>query len=478
MKIAIQWALFGLFFLFAGMVFCQPLEKTVVRVGIIPLEPLSYWNDQGEARGLYIDLLDEIVKTRGKWKIEHVAVNWDEGLEKLDRGELDLIVCATRTPQRALSMDFSKSAVAELWGQVFVRRDQQVESVYDLDGRRIGVMASDVKARDFAELAANFSIEYEAVEFLTHEAVFKAIQSGEVFAGVAPQHYGMRFSDAYGLAGSPVQFSPSPVFFAAKKGCQPELLAEIDARLIDWKRDKHSFYYDRLDYWLRQGTHKKMPTPLWLWAMLGGIGAAAVFLFGLNRILRYEIRRATDALRKSETVLRRAQEIALVGSWEFEVDKNQLAWSDETYRIFGVDPKTFRPSYGAFLKLVHPDDRARLDEAYTSSVREGRDSYECEHRIIRQGEVRYVMEKCEHERNAEGKITCSFGMVHDITEQKLAELALKRQNEELFRFNRVATGRELRMIQLKEEVNALCRLLGEPERYPLEFNNQANQRPC
>lgn len=474
---AIQRALFGLFFLFAGMVCGQPVEKPVVRVGIIPLEPLSFCNDQGEARGLYIDLLDEIVKKRGKWKIEHVAVNWTEGLEKLDRGELDLIVCATRTPQRSLSMDFNKSAVAEIWGQVFVRRDQQIESIYELEGRRIGVVASDVKARNFAELAANFTIEYEAVEFLTHEAVFKAIQSGDVFAGVAPQHYGIRLAGAYGLAGSPVQFSPSPVYFAAKKGFQPELLAEIDACLIDWKRDKHSFYYNRLDFWLSQGSHKKIPMPLWFWAVLGGIGAAAVFLFGLNRILRYEIRRATDALRNSENVLRRAQEIALVGSWEFEVDQNHLVWSGETYRIFGVDPKTFRPSYGAFLELVHPDDRARLDAAYTSSVREGRDSYECEHRVVRKEEVRYVVEKCVHERNAEGKIVRSFGMVHDVTEQKLAEVALKRQNEELFRFNRVATGRELRMIQLKEEVNALCRLRGEPERYPLEFINQANQRP-
>lgn len=311
MKMAIQRALFGLFFLFAGMVFGQPLEKTGIRIGVIPPEPLSFCNDQGEARGLHIDLLDEIVKQRDKWTLGRVAVNRTEGF-----------------------------------------------------GR-----------------------------------------------------------------------------------------------------------------WFSQGAHEKRTMPLWLWVVLGGIGAAAVFLFGLNRILRYEIRRATDALRKSETVLRRAQEIARVGSWELEVDQNQLVWSDETYRIFGVDPQTFRPSYDAFLELVHPDDRARLDAAYTASVREGRDSYESEHRIVRKSEVRYVVEKCVHERNPEGKIVRSFGMVHDVTEQKLAELALKRQNEELFCFNRIATGRELRMIQLKEEVNALCRLRGEPERYPLEFINQANQRP-
>ena len=69
---------------------------------------------------------------------------------------------------------------------------------------------------------------------------------------------------------------------------------------------------------------------------------------------------------------------------------------------------------------------AAVDMAYSGSLREGRDSYEIEHRVIRKhtGEVRVVYEKCEHLRDESGKIIRSVGMVHDITEQKKAEQEL------------------------------------------------------
>jgi PAS domain S-box-containing protein len=74
-----------------------------------------------------------------------------------------------------------------------------------------------------------------------------------------------------------------------------------------------------------------------------------------------------------------------------------------------------------------------VDEAYSSSLREGRDSYEIEHRIVRKsiGEVRYVREKCEHVRDETGRIIRSVGMVHDITGRREAERALRESEERL-----------------------------------------------
>ncbi|HLO14744.1 MAG TPA: PAS domain S-box protein, partial [Anaerolineales bacterium] len=144
-------------------------------------------------------------------------------------------------------------------------------------------------------------------------------------------------------------------------------------------------------------------------------------------------RRAEEALQQSEQRLRRAQEIAHLGSWELDLENNVLTWSDEVYRIFGFQPQEFGATYEAFLEAVHPDDRAAVDHAYSGSIQEGRDSYEIEHRIVKRssGEARVVHEKCEHFRNETGKIIRSVGMVHDITERKLAEEAL-RQSEENF----------------------------------------------
>jgi PAS domain S-box-containing protein len=145
-----------------------------------------------------------------------------------------------------------------------------------------------------------------------------------------------------------------------------------------------------------------------------------------------ERKRAEAALRENDWRLNRAQEIAHLGSWELDLVNNRLTWSDEVYRIFGLRPQEFGATYEAFLEAVHPDDRAAVDAAYSGSVREGRDTYEIEHRVVRKstGEIRTVHERCEHIRDASGRIIRSVGMVHDITERKQAEEALVRAKED------------------------------------------------
>jgi two-component system CheB/CheR fusion protein len=206
--------------------------------------------------------------------------------------------------------------------------------------------------------------------------------------------------------------------------------------------------------------------------------------FNAVRIYAFDItkrKRTEETLRESEERLKRAQEIAHLGSWELDVVNNILTWSDEVYRMFGFQPQEFDATYESFLEAIHPDDRAAVDAAYSGSLLEGKDTYEIEHRIVRRstGEVRIVQEKCEHFRDKTGKIIRSVGMVHDITGRKKAEEEIKRRieeldatNEELLRFNRAMEGRELRMIEMKKEINELCAQAGLPPRYSLDFEKE------
>ncbi|MDY0019315.1 MAG: PAS domain S-box protein [Anaerolineae bacterium] len=150
----------------------------------------------------------------------------------------------------------------------------------------------------------------------------------------------------------------------------------------------------------------------------------------INALLR--IREIQETLRKSEARLNKSQEIAHLGLWELELATNRLTWSDEVYRIFGFQPQEFAATYEVLLEIIHPEDRAAVDAAYRSTLQKGTDGYEIEHRIIHKatGEMRYVHEKCEHIKDASGKIIRSLGMVQDITERKQAEKRLQESEAE------------------------------------------------
>ncbi len=134
-----------------------------------------------------------------------------------------------------------------------------------------------------------------------------------------------------------------------------------------------------------------------------------------------EHKRAEEALRANEKNLAEAQRIAHMGNWALDLVKNELRWSDEIYRIFGLKPQEFGATYEAFLDAVHPDDREFVDTSYANSVKNNT-PYDIVHRIARpDGEVRYVHEKAEDIKDEKGKAIRSIGTVQDITERKRAE---------------------------------------------------------
>jgi len=138
-----------------------------------------------------------------------------------------------------------------------------------------------------------------------------------------------------------------------------------------------------------------------------------------------------DALRESESRLAEAQRMAHLGHWELDLVANRLKWSDEIYRIFEIDPQQFGATYEAFLDSIHPDDREAVNQAYTDSLRD-RAAYQIEHRLqMKDGRIKYVLEKCETTFDADGKPLRSLGTVQDVTATQFAERALREQQQVL-----------------------------------------------
>jgi transcriptional regulator with GAF, ATPase, and Fis domain/ligand-binding sensor domain-containing protein len=178
-----------------------------------------------------------------------------------------------------------------------------------------------------------------------------------------------------------------------------------------------------------------MPAPwnTW-WAYLVYI-LAVVALGGI--LLRAHERRTQQAARlryvdEISTIKARldeAQRIASIGNWELDTTTNKLWWSDETYRLFQVDPESSKPTYEAFLAQVHPDDHAAVTTAVNLALTE-QQPYSIDHRILREdGTERYVHERGEVTLDKHGEPVRMAGTVHDITERKKAEDNIRHRAE-------------------------------------------------
>jgi PAS domain S-box-containing protein len=149
-------------------------------------------------------------------------------------------------------------------------------------------------------------------------------------------------------------------------------------------------------------------------------------------------KRAEQALWERETILLQSQRIARIGSWCVEVPTDDVIWTDETYRLYGVSRETFVPSAEAIAGLVHPDDRDSLREhirAFLATETPG----PLEFRVpLSDGQERVLCGQGEMFRDETGRPARMIGTVQDITERRRAEQALWERETLLLQSQRIA----------------------------------------
>jgi PAS domain S-box-containing protein len=146
--------------------------------------------------------------------------------------------------------------------------------------------------------------------------------------------------------------------------------------------------------------------------------------------LQARLRQAARARQRSDERLAAAQRIAQTGSWRWDAATEALDWSDEIYRLLGLEPGSVPASAELYVSRVHPEDREMLKGVLNASYDSGIPR-SVDYRLqLPDGTVRMVHEQAEAQRDAEGRTVSMNGTVQDITERKREEIALLRAKEQ------------------------------------------------
>ncbi len=178
-----------------------------------------------------------------------------------------------------------------------------------------------------------------------------------------------------------------------------------------------------------------------------------------------ERKKQQEFLKIREKSLLDAQEIAHIGTWEWDVALQKLSWSDEVYRIYGENKKTFIVSYENYAKKIHPEDFKKVKGAIVNAI-ENKQGYDLDERVLRpDGSVRYLHTWCQPVTDDSGHLIKLLGVCQDVTDFKLSEISLE-QTLSLLRATIESTADGILVVDLEGKIVTFNQKFGELWKIP------------
>ena len=226
----------------------------IIRVGAYENRPKIYTDESGNIVGLFPDVLNYTAQKEG-WRLKYVHGTWSQCLERLKKNEIDLMVDVAFSEERAQEYDFSHETFLVNWATVYAGRKQAIESLIDLNGKKIAVMKGSIHTEGdggIKALALKFDIDCTFVEVDSYKEVFELLSNNEVDAGIVNRVFGSLFSEEYDVRKTSIIFNPRHLKFAFPKdsALAPTLIEKIDHNLYELKKDPDSIYNKALYVYL------------------------------------------------------------------------------------------------------------------------------------------------------------------------------------------------------------------------------------
>ena len=228
--------------------------KENIRVGYFEKNPIIFTTEKKEAKGLAVDFLNDVALEQ-HWELEFIKGNFPQTLKRLMSGEIDLMVPIGYTQMRDREMDFTQSAFFETWGCLYTLHSGGVETLLDLEGKRVGQVRASLFNIVFKKMMDDLEIRCEFVEVQGYAELLNGLITGD-FHGAVGERLSILFvdRDQAKKIDQAVVFNPFSLYVAAAEGDPKNLLAPINQYIGAQKHDPDSRFNRYKNYWLSNMT--------------------------------------------------------------------------------------------------------------------------------------------------------------------------------------------------------------------------------
>jgi PAS domain S-box-containing protein len=434
-------SLSGLLILSVCLLFGLPVsaeDNPTVRVGMYENSPKIFTDAHGNPSGFWVDIIEYIAGEEG-WNVEYVPGTWDEGLTRLLNNQIDIMPDIAYSEERARLYDFTSEAVYVSWSSVYTRDDSEIQSILDLDGKTVVVLADSINAvgpEGIINLTRQFDVDCTFLDAHSYLDVFEMVASGEADAGVASKDFAGLHAEDFQLIHTPIIFQPASLRFALTRYAElsPSLQDRLDFHVNALKHDSGSILYSSIERWFGVKSEETFAFPEWLTWVLTSIGILFVLcLFGLY-LMRVQVRRKTRDLRLEieerkkieETLNERERTFQTIAETTQDIiclhapDYRFLYISPSCKKILGFDAAELIGSTP--FELMHPEDTERLQTFFTEDGGKGESLFfECRVRNAA-GDYRWFESVSNRIIDDDGTVTGYLTSSRDVTERKQREM--------------------------------------------------------
>lgn len=236
-----------------------PASATTLTVGISDMGPLLSTAPNGQLDGVLGNILSEIAHQE-HWTLKTELCEWQDCVRKLRDAEIDLLPAVSLTAERTAVFDYHQTPILQTWSQVYVRPGETINTLQDLNGRRLVTLGGSTEYSYLETLLPSLGIQARLGPVDTLIQGFREVQAGQADGVASDFFFGNATAAQYGLTATPILFLPSGLYYAAPKGRGADVLHAIDRHLVAWKADPGSVYYRILTRWDSQKT-RPIATP-------------------------------------------------------------------------------------------------------------------------------------------------------------------------------------------------------------------------